>query len=228
MKKTLIFLTVFSMLLCTVGLAAAVGPLSESNISFYTQIKGKGQVTIRQSGHENTIFENQMKIDKGTIDFKQNINTVYGKLINNVRLNGNDLKFNNCAGEESGTIQFEQQLYAGESSTNWDEVKSKQTFRVGNKYISQNVQVNPTANSGIECEPDRLNMKNGERGQFGMLSVMDGYMAMLGQKGKATGDYILAEQMTNIGGFARSKVESLNNNDWVNFEQMLMFSSMLE
>ena len=37
-------------------------------------------------------------------------------------------------------------------------------------------------------------------------------------------DYDFAKQWSNIGGSSGSKIESWNNLNWVNFEQMLMFT----
>ena len=37
-------------------------------------------------------------------------------------------------------------------------------------------------------------------------------------------DYDFAKQWNNIGGSSGSKIESWNNLNWVNFEQMLMFT----
>ena len=228
MRKTILALCLVGMLLAVTGLSMARG--RDSGVAYYTEVKGDVKVSIDQIGHRNVYFENMVRIGRGSLDFDQDIIMPCGRFSNDVRLNGRNLKFDNIAEQSRGTISFEQGIYAGESSSNGDEVASKQVFskmtEMGRRYIAQEVIVHPTNNAGHECEPDSLKMRSGEKGQFGMMTCGPESMAMLGQKGKATGDYIFAEQRSNIGGFSKSTIESFNSANWLKFEQMLMFSSM--
>ncbi len=213
--------------------------------TFWTSVNTNGgEVNVDNYGHWDVIFGNEIRVDSGTINFDQDIDTYYGHFSNDVRLNGDDLRLDNQAGEQyvsgqwSGTgegwvpahrsINFDQRLYAGESSTNWDEALSTQVFSFNGNYIAQQVQVNPTDNPGEEVESDTLNMWSGDKGQSGILNSIPiqqsfGGKATMQQKGKMHADYDLARQWTNIGGGAGSSIESWNNQDWVNFEQAISF-----
>ncbi|HDM66986.1 MAG TPA: hypothetical protein ENG62_01185, partial [Thermoplasmatales archaeon] len=171
MRKTLLVgILILSMI-------AATSMVSSGSVVYTSIVNGNGVVSIDQYGHKNVEFQNQIRIGTGTLNFKQNIYTNYGRFYNTVRLNGEDLRLNNIASEQfvpghwSGTgvgwiedhrsVSFSQQLYVGESSKDWDEAKAEQVFYIGHdysKYIAQMVQVNPTDNPGKEVEPDRLFM----------------------------------------------------------------------
>ena len=129
---------------------------------------------------------------------------------------------------EHREVAFSQNLYAGESSKDWDEVKSTQVFSFHGNCIAQKVQVNPTNNPGNEVEPDRLNMWANDWGQGGVMNSKSiqpsfGGRASLNQKGNMHADYDFAKQWTNINGGAGSSIESWNNQNWVHFNQQITF-----
>lgn len=233
--------------LLVLSMIATATIASSSSIVYTSIVNGNGVISIDQYAHKNVEFQNQVRISTGTLNFKQNIYTNYGRLYNNVRLNGRDLRLNNIANEQfipghwSGTgvgwiedhraISFSQQLYVGESSKDWDEAKAEQVLYIGQdylKYIAQKVQVNPTNSSGPEVEPDRLFMFSNTTGQFGVLNnkfiqPSFGGRATLQQIGKMHADYDLAKQWSNIGGISGSSIVSWDNPNWVNFDQSLSF-----
>ena len=203
-----------------------------------------GAITVTQHGNTDVAFLNNLKMDTGRLTFSQNIDTNYGHFDNDVMLHGNDLRIKNTAGEQSvpghnvsgvgwipkhRTIGFDQNIYMGESSHDWDAAKSKQVFYNGDhsKYIAQRVQVNPTSISGTEVEPDRMDMWNwvngqGKGGQSGMLNnynVPNAGHAGLQQVAQVHADYNFASQWSNIGGSIGSTIETFNNPSWMNFKQ---------
>ena len=227
------------------AMIASVGLVSAGSVQFMTNVNGNGAITVNQFGHNNVAFQNEFRIGVGTLNFDQDIDTGYGHFSNDVRLHGTDLRLNNNAGEQyvaghwSGTgdgwvtshreVAFGQQLYTGESSTNWDEATSTQSFSFNGKYIAQKVQVNPTNNQGSEVESDTLNMWSGDYGQGGIMNnkfmkTAFGGRATLSQTGSMHADYDFAKQWTNMNSGAGSSIVSYDNDDWVNFEQMLMFT----
>lgn len=117
-----------------------------------------------------------------------------------------------------------------DSSSNWDGAKSTQSFTgMGHdKFIAQNVQVHPTSGTP-EVEGDTLNLWSGDNCQYGVMNnkfmkPAFGGRATLSQTESLHADYDFAKQWSNIGGSSGSKIESWNNLNWVNFEQMLMFT----
>lgn len=224
---------------------AMIGVPVLATTSFWTSVNGNGVISVDNYGHKDVFFGNDLKVGSGTLNFDQDIHTPYGHFSNDVRLHGSNLKLENYAGEQyvagqwSGTgegwvpshrsITFDQKLYAGESSTNWDEATSTQSFSKCGKYIAQTVQVNPTGNPYyLEVEPDRLNMWSGDYGQNGVMNSKSiqpsfGGRATLNQEGKMHADYDLAKQWTNMNGGAVSKIVSWNNDNWVHFEQAISF-----
>lgn len=217
------------MFLGVASLSMAVSP-QQPSVYFSTEVRGTGTISVDQYSNScvDVMFETKVRMRQGTLNFDQDIVRGRDRFSNDVRMNGRGIKFDNMAGKHQRVIHFEQRLSIDESSANWDELKSKQVFSRGTpngrKYIAQEFQVNPTANPGQECEPDKCKKL-----------VQDGYFfmgrydpeAMLHQKGKATGDYIMGRQWSNIGGFSQSKVEQYNQADYTTIEQMLMFSSGL-
>ena len=117
-----------------------------------------------------------------------------------------------------------------DSSSNWDGAKSTQSFTGMDhgKFIAQNVQVHPTSGTP-EVEEDTLNLWSSDNCQYGVVNnkfmkPAFGGRATLSQTGSVHADYDFAKQWSNIGGSSGSKIESWNNLNWVNFEQMLMFT----
>ncbi len=225
MRKTILTLFIIGMFIGVANVSMAIIPDQPSkSVQYYTEFTGDGIISVDQVGHNNVCFENRIRIGYGTLNFDQDIVTDYGQFENDIRLNGHDLKLDNIACEADDVIEFNQKLFAGESARNGDQVRSRQIFTKNCKFLAQEVIAHPTDNPNNECEPDRLNMFSGEKGQFGMMSKGPNATAVLGQKGKFIGDYFCAEQRSNIGGFSKSTIESYNNADWINFEQMMMFS----
>ena len=227
------------------ALVAITGMASASNVQFITNVNGNGVISVDNYGHKNVVFVNDLRVGSGTINFDQDIYTGYGHFSNDVRLHGTDLRLNNNVGEQyvaghwSGTgagwvkshreVAFGQKIYTGESSTNWDEARSTQSFSFNGKYIAQKVQVNPTNNPGQEVESDTLNMWSGDYGQGGVMNdkfmkTVFGGRATLSQEGKMHADYDFAKQWTNMNSGAGSSIVSYNNVDWIHFEQMLTLS----
>ena len=226
-----------------IALAVVAAPVLATT-SFWTEVNGNGVISVDNYGHKNVVFGNDLRVGSGTLKFDQDIHTGYGHFSNDVRLHGTDLRLKNQAGEDyvagqwSGTgegwvpahraITFSQKLYTGESSTNWDEAKSTQSFSKNGKYIAQTVKLNPTHNPGSEVEPDRLNMWSSDYGQNGVMNSKSiqpsfGGRATLNQEGKMHADFDYAKQWTNRNGGASSTVVSWNNPNWVHFEQAISF-----
>jgi hypothetical protein len=223
------------------GLAtAAMACCSNGNVSMMTNVSGNGDIKVSQQGHLNVAFQNDLKVNTGRLNFNQQISTCYGVFKNSVMLHGKNLQINNMASEQyvaghwSGTgdgwvrshreVSFGQDVRMGESSFNHDACKSVQTFSENGKYIKQKVKVCPTANPGNEVEPDSVVMHQSGMMNSKFMKPQFGGRAMLYQNGKMTGDFNLAKQITNLNGGSFSQIKSLNNPNWIHFEQMLMFS----
>ena len=236
MKKTFIVLAVLGMLIGVAGVSMAMVP-HQPSVSLYTKVNGTGAISVDQfSNARNVMMQTKVKMPSGTLTFDQDIVgksrmgpcRVKDKLSNDVYMNGQGIKLDNVAGKMDGTISFHQTLKIDESSENWDELYSKQIYtkiirccqhrkvlRIGEEF-----QLNPTENPGQECEPDKCK-KLVQEGSSSMGLPID---AMLHQKGKATGDYIMARQWSNIGGFSQSIVEQFNAHDWLSIDQLIFAS----
>lgn len=236
MKKTFIVLAVLGMLIGVASVSMAMVP-HQPSVSLYTEVNGTGTISVDQfSNARNVVMQTKVRMPSGTLNFDQDIigksrvcqMKVTDKLSNDVYMNGQGIKLDNIAGKTDGTISFQQTLKIDESSNNWDELYSKQVFtKIIKRHcntkvlrIGEEFQLNPTENPGQECEPDKCK-KLVQEGSSSMGLPID---AMLHQKGKATGDYIMARQWSNIGGFTQSIVEQFNAHDWLSIDQLIFAS----
>jgi len=243
MRKTILVLALVGMLFGIATSAIACFPQPHGcsgNVSMMTNVSGSGDIEVSQEGHCNVAFQNDLKVKEGRLTFDQEISTFYGVFKNNVMLHGTNLRVSNMACEQdvsghwSGTgdgwvmahreVSFGQDVRMGESSYNNDACKSVQSFSYNGKYIKQKVKVCPTANPGSEVEPDSVVMTQSGVMNSRFMKPEFGGREMLYQQGKMTGDFNLAKQITNLNGGSFSQIKSINNPDWVHFEQMLMFS----
>ena len=237
MKKAIIALAVMAMFITLAGAATAQG----NKVTLVTDVSGNGEISIKQNAHRNVELINSIEVGKGRIDFDQKIKTSYGTFKNSVDLHGRDLSIQNIVEEKfvpgqepifEGSpmrphreLTFMQDIYMGESSYNYDAAKSVQTFKLRRTFLKQKVEVCPTGGSP-EVEPDRLELSQSGIMNSRFMSPENGGRASLMQMGSMHADYDLAKQWTNANGGASSVVKSVNNDNWVDFSQMLTLSKV--
>lgn len=236
MKKAIIALAVVTMFITIAGVATACG---SNKVTLITDVSGNGEISVKQNAHKNVELITSIEVGNGRIDFDQKIKTKYGTFTNSVDLHGTDLSLRNMAEEKfvpgqgpvfdddpmrpHREVTFMQDIYMGESCYNYDAAKSVQTFKHKSIFIKQKVEVCPTDGSP-EVEPDRLMLSQSGIMNSKFMSPEHGGRATLMQMGSMHADYDLAKQWTNANGGASSVVKSVNNDNWVDFSQMLVFS----
>jgi len=245
MKKTLMVFAVIGMFLCVASVATAFSMPSHSeqpSVALYTEVSGSGKISIDQfSDAQDVLMQTKVRMPSGTLNFRQKLeetsyscfSKVTDEFTNDIYMNGRGIYLDNIAGKSEGIMHFDQKLKIAESSSNWDELLSKQIFtktikswfRTSVFKMVEEFIVCPTENPGQECEPDAAKYLDQE-GVHNMGKTID---SMMHQKGRVTGDYIFAKIkcMLPNGDVAKSIVEQYNAADWTTIEQMIMSSSLM-
>ena len=170
----------------------------DNYVKFFNKVKlDKGTIDLSQNADSRSYMLNDVKINgDGKLDFDQNLNTGYGRLVNNVELVGSNINFLNLASEKyrssywqdfdddgykekvrgTRSIQFAQDFYVAmsEEEVNQDNVTFMDAvvdvkLKSSGDYITQYIESHNEKSSSTFLDAWNNDLESGQ-GQFGTFN----------------------------------------------------------